>query len=61
MPAKRYPNSEEIDLELVREVKKLDEENRLDLNKNFKPIDSLDFLNDLKFDEIIKIMDSLED
>lgn len=61
MPKPNCPDPNQVELELVHQVQKLEAENRLDLTKNSKPLDSLDFLNELDFDEIEKIFNSLDD
>ena len=52
---------DQVELELMQLVIKLGKENWLDMNKNFKSIDSLRFLNELDFDEIEAIVESIED
>ena len=60
-PSFQNPEPEQTELGLVKQLQKLETENRLDLNRNFKSIDSLDFLNDLDFKDIEGILNSLED
>ena len=60
-PSFQNPEQEQTELNLIKELQKLENENRLDLNRHFKSIDSLDFLNDLDFKDIDGILNSLED
>lgn len=61
VPKPNYPNPDRVELALINQVRKLEAENRLDFDKNFKPLETLEFLNELDFNDIEKIFDSLDD
>lgn len=61
MPKPNYPNPDHVELDLINQVRKLEAENRLDLDKNFVPLEALEFLNDLDVNELEEMFKSLDD